>query len=215
MHWASGGAPTAQNQPRPASQLPAHWALLWVLRHPSCIVVKVVDLLDFHGTFVPDLHKLVGRRRPMIVAANKVPTPTQTTVAPQQPVPSAAWSPWSPWFGLFGAAPRWICCRGTSTLAGLSRSVLDLAPAVCMQLAARDLARWLSWVVCAVGLAACARALLLPSQHLRCASPSEVYDGPAPFEFRAGRKSISCRLIVFDCGLPLVVVPGVRRPVGQ
>lgn len=42
------------------------------LGHRRCIVVVVVDLLDFHGSFVPGLAKQVGKRRPVIIAANKV-----------------------------------------------------------------------------------------------------------------------------------------------
>ena len=38
------------------------------LDNRRCIVVNIVDLLDFNGSFIPELHTMIGKRRPVIVA---------------------------------------------------------------------------------------------------------------------------------------------------
>lgn len=48
--------------------LQAKRELVTALSNRRCVVVSVVDLLDFHGSFVPDLHKLIGKRRPVLIA---------------------------------------------------------------------------------------------------------------------------------------------------
>ena len=35
------------------------------------VILKLVDLFDFHGSFIADLHKLAGGRNPVILVANK------------------------------------------------------------------------------------------------------------------------------------------------
>eukprot|EP01047_Picozoa_sp_COSAG01_P004097 COSAG01_NODE_131_length_24907_cov_19.802201_11_plen_239_part_00 len=52
---------------RQMTPLQARRELQSALAHRRCIVVKVVDLLDFHGSFVPSMHQLVGQRRPVLI----------------------------------------------------------------------------------------------------------------------------------------------------
>jgi hypothetical protein len=37
----------------------------------SCVIIKMVDLIDFHGSFIHDFHKVAGGRNPIILCANK------------------------------------------------------------------------------------------------------------------------------------------------
>jgi hypothetical protein len=57
---------------RQMTALQARRQMETALGHRRCIVVVVVDLLDFHGSFVPGLAKDIGGQRPVIIAANKV-----------------------------------------------------------------------------------------------------------------------------------------------
>lgn len=57
---------------RQMTALQAQRQLEAALGQRRCIVVVVVDLLDFHGSFIPGLAKNIGRRRPVVIVANKV-----------------------------------------------------------------------------------------------------------------------------------------------
>jgi len=37
----------------------------------SCIIIKLVDIFDFHGSFIQNFHNLAGGRNPIFVVANK------------------------------------------------------------------------------------------------------------------------------------------------
>ena len=52
---------------------PEHFReLLRGLARRRCLVIAVVDLFDFDGSFTPDLAAIVGPSNPLIVVANKV-----------------------------------------------------------------------------------------------------------------------------------------------
>jgi 30S ribosome assembly GTPase len=45
--------------------------LLSTLRTTPCLIVYIVDIFDFHGSFLYNLPKIVGEN-PVVIAANKV-----------------------------------------------------------------------------------------------------------------------------------------------
>jgi len=49
----------------------AHQRLTEVLKDRRCVVVKVVDALDFDGSFVPGIQRLIGPRKPVVLVCNK------------------------------------------------------------------------------------------------------------------------------------------------
>ena len=52
---------------------PEHFrTLLKGLARRRCLIIAVVDLFDFDGSFTPDLAAIVGPSNPLIVVANKV-----------------------------------------------------------------------------------------------------------------------------------------------
>lgn len=42
-----------------------------VISNRRCLVIKIVDLNDFAGTFLPNFHLVTGKKNPVIVLANK------------------------------------------------------------------------------------------------------------------------------------------------
>ena len=52
---------------------PEHFrTLLKGLARRRCLIIAVVDLFDFDGSFTPDLAAIVGPSNPLIIVANKV-----------------------------------------------------------------------------------------------------------------------------------------------
>lgn len=45
---------------------------LEMIRSKNAIVVYLVDIFDFHGTFLTSLREIVGRRNPIVLAVNKI-----------------------------------------------------------------------------------------------------------------------------------------------
>jgi ribosome biogenesis GTPase A len=39
---------------------------------PSAVIVKVIDILDFHGSIIPDIKKIVHGRNPVVLVLNKI-----------------------------------------------------------------------------------------------------------------------------------------------
>lgn len=42
------------------------------LRSTNAIIVFLVDIFDFHGTFIPFVHDIIGQKNPIVLAVNKV-----------------------------------------------------------------------------------------------------------------------------------------------
>ncbi|CAN8077233.1 unnamed protein product [Agarophyton chilense] len=45
---------------------------LEALKKINSVIIYLVDIFDFHGTFIPDLRDIVGARNPVLLAVNKV-----------------------------------------------------------------------------------------------------------------------------------------------